>query len=253
MSYKFGQFRRGQNLGTDYLMDRNYSLTIEDKKSKVSGDIIFRDNVLTTSAIQHIDETGLKSRNYYLRFRVYKMWGNAEDSNQLSQKITVRLNNNEIVPANSNAIEDETKIQKLQTFEVPAGIEDDYVIFDLVIAPNANYKRIDFVLERSVYDYTNSSGVTGISGRISRIEILKFAEIFNVIDYLNDGGLIDNKGELKQIGVQSLPGLQMCIDGESIRVGRSGIFEIKNGITIKFIGFVVEDNDNQYFLLDYQY
>ena len=83
------------------------------------------------------------------------------------------------------------------------------------------------------------------------IEIESLKEIYNVIETINSS--IDNKGRLKQIGVQSAPGLMMSIEGELIRVGRSGIYEINNGISINYIGFIVEPNDNKYFVLDYQY
>jgi len=45
----------------------------------------------------------------------------------------------------------------------------------------------------------------------------------------------------------------MCINGEEIRIGPSGIYEIKNGYTVNFIGFAILPNDNNYFILDYQY
>ena len=45
----------------------------------------------------------------------------------------------------------------------------------------------------------------------------------------------------------------MCINGEEIRVGRSGLYEILNGYKVTFIGFIVEPNDNKHFMLDYQY
>ena len=45
----------------------------------------------------------------------------------------------------------------------------------------------------------------------------------------------------------------MCINGEEIKVGRSGLYEILNGYKISFIGFIVEPDDNKYFILDYQY
>lgn len=52
----------------------------------------------------------------------------------------------------------------------------------------------------------------------------------------------------------------MCINGEEIRIGPSGIYEIKNGYIINFIGVVPRisrdstgaiGRDN--FLIDYQY
>ena len=41
-------------------------------------------------------------------------------------------------------------------------------------------------------------------------------------------------------------------NGEPIRIGRSGLYEINNGINTTFIGFIVEA-DEKYFILDYQY
>ena len=89
-----------------------------------------------------------------------------------------------------------------------------------------------------------------IDGRICKIEVIRLDEIYNVIDYLTT---IINKSALLQIGVQSAPGLLMCINGEEIRVGRSGLYEILNGYKVTFIGFIVEPNDNKHFMLDYQY
>ena len=45
----------------------------------------------------------------------------------------------------------------------------------------------------------------------------------------------------------------MCINGEEIRIGRTGIYEINYGISINTIGFIVEPNDGKNFILDYQY
>ena len=82
------------------------------------------------------------------------------------------------------------------------------------------------------------------------ISMDRLDEIYNIINYLNTS--IENKGTLKQIGVQGPPGLLMSINGEPIRIGRSGLYEINNGINTTFIGFIVEA-DEKYFILDYQY
>ena len=84
-----------------------------------------------------------------------------------------------------------------------------------------------------------------------RILGLIVTSIFNVISFLNSS--IENKGKLKQIGVQGPAGLLMCINGESIYIGRTGIYEINYGISISSIGFVVEPDDNKNFIMDYQY
>ena len=50
----------------------------------------------------------------------------------------------------------------------------------------------------------------------------------------------------------------MCINGEEIRVGRSGLYEILNGYKVNSIGFVpkpdsISPGGKDYFVLDYQY
>ena len=84
-----------------------------------------------------------------------------------------------------------------------------------------------------------------------KIEVDNLSLIYNIMDYLRTS--IDNKGRLKQIGVQGPTGLLMNINGESIRIGRTGIYEINNGVTITSIGFIIEDGNTDNFILDYQY
>jgi hypothetical protein len=54
---------------------------------------------------------------------------------------------------------------------------------------------------------------------------------------------------LQKIGVQSEPGLLMCINGEEIHVGQSGIYEPIKSVPVTFIGFVIKNNE--FFALDY--
>ena len=110
--------------------------------------------------------------------------------------------------------------------------------------------QIVFELERTAEDVAQVNE-DGTYGRTVTIEIDKLASIFNVISFLNSS--IENKGKLKQIGVQGPAGLLMCINGESIYIGRTGIYEINYGISISSIGFVVEPDDNKNFIMDYQY
>lgn len=235
MAYKFGQFRRGQI--DNYLTALTYDLSSIKEESTLSKEVVFVEKVINLSGnniLQSVDSTGLKKRNYYIRFKIYKQWDTA-------QKITVKLINTEKISDN---------VQTLDTIDISKGQEEDYATFEMIIAPNANYNQIKFELNRIVEDY-NIVNSDGTYGRIVLAEVEVLSEVYNVVDFLNPA--IENKGTLKQIGIQSQPGLLMCIDGEEIRVGRSGIYEINNGISIKFIGFIVAPNDNKYFILDYQY
>lgn len=267
MSYNFGQFRRVQKADTDYFktvspVNKGYIASV-DTKSSLSQGIIFVDKRIEldgNNALQAVDNTGLKKKNYFLRFKVKRLLpeelavvNNTENSTMeneaATQIITIRLVNS----SNKDTSEDIAEnIQTLTTIKVAPGT--GYVTYDLVIAPNGTYNQIQFILNRVLYDYNNYNQKTdGYYGR--EIEILTedseliLNEIVNVVDFLD----IDEKGQLKQIGVQGPPGLQMCIDGEQIRIGRSGIYEINNGVMVNFIGFIVEPNDKKYFMLDYQY
>lgn len=235
MSYSFGQYRRKSS--DVYSSSLTYTLSSIQEQSPLSTAVIFNEAVINltgSNVLQYVDETSLKRRYYYIKFKVYKMW-------DTTQEITVKLINTSKTSDN---------VQTLTNITVDKGYESDYSVFDIVIPPNANYDQIQFYLNRIVEDYSQVNS-DGTYGRIVNIEIDRLEEVNNVIDIINTA--IDNKGQLKQIGVQSVPGLQMCIDGESIKVGRSGLYEINNGVTISFIGFIVETDDNQYFILDYQY
>jgi hypothetical protein len=234
MSYKFGQFRKSQL--SSYLTPLEYTLNDLRVQSSLSEGITFIDKGIDlegNNILQALTNAN-KQRSYYIRFKIFKQ--------ETIQKITVRLINTE---------KSQDNVQTIETIEVPIGKTTDYSTFELILSPNDNhtYNQIYFELNRELIDY-NTLKPDGTYGREMNISIDRLDEIYNVIDFLNTS--IENKGTLKQIGVQGPPGLLMSINGEAIRIGRSGLYEINNGINTTFIGFIVEA-DEKYFILDYQY
>ena len=230
--YKFGQFRKNQL--SSYLIPLEYTLNDLAVQSSLSRGVTFIDKGIDLdNALQALDSRG-KQKSYYIRFKIYKQ--------TTKQFITVRLVNTEKTSDN---------VQTIENLEIDAGNADDYSIFELVLSPNDNhtYNQIYFELNRELIDY-DTLNTDGTYGRKIIFTIDNLSEIYNVIDFLQT--FIENKGVLKQIGVQGPPGLLMSINGEAIRVGRSGLYEINNGINTSFIGFIIED-DEKYFILDYQY
>ena len=150
-----------------------------------------------------------------------------------------------------NTNKQKDNIRLLKTISIAAGAETDYSTFEIVISPNDNYtyNQIYFELNRELIDF-NTQNEDGTYGRKMHITIERLDKIYNVIDFLSPS--IGGNRILKQIGIQGPPGLLMSINGEEIRIGRSGLYEITYGINITFIGFVVEA-DEKYFILDYQY
>lgn len=230
--YKFGQFRKSQL--SSYLIPLEYTLNDLAVQSSLSRGVTFIDKGIDLdNALQALDSSG-KQKSYYIRFKIYKQ--------TTKQFITVRLVNTEKTSDN---------VQTIENLEIDAGNADDYSIFELVLSPNDNhtYNQIYFELNRELIDY-NTLNTDGTYGRKIILTIDNLSEIYNVINFLQTS--IENKGVLKQIGVQGPPGLLMSINGEAIRIGRSGLYEINNGINTSFIGFIIED-DEKYFILDYQY
>ena len=233
--YKFGQLRRTQI--ESYLTPLTYTFKDIETKSALSQGITFIDKAIVLTGnniLQSVDKTGTVIKSYYMQIKVFK----EEESEQL---LTIKLVNTDKTKDNE---------QTLETITIEQGKKNDFAIFEIVIPPNQSYNQIQFVLNRVLIDYNNENE-DGTYGRKVNMEILKLKEIYNVIDFLNPA--IENTGRLKQIGVQSAPGLLMSIDGEAVRVGRSGIYEINNGISVNFIGFILEPDDNKYFIWDYQY
>lgn len=228
MSYNFGQFRRKQI--DSYLTPVNFNVTLEQKESSLSQGVIFNETMINLdSPLNFIDENG-KQKCYYLKFKIYKK----TNSNQV---ITLKLIN-------------ETTTQKIKTISLGAGLSTDYITFEAIIAPKTSYSQIQFELDRTLEDF-NQINEDGTYGRIVGVEVETLSSVYNVINFLNPS--IESKGKLKQIGVQGPSGMLMCINGEEIRIGRTGIYEINYGIFIHSIGFIVEPNDGKNFILDYQY
>lgn len=234
MSYKFGQFRKSQL--SSYLIPLEYTLNDLRIESSLSKGVVFIDKGIDlneNNILQALSNTN-RQKSYYIRFKIYKQ--------ATEQTITIRL-------INTSKIVDNT--QTIETIKIDAGLESDYSSFELIISPNDNhtYDQVYFELNRELIDY-NTLNPDGTYGRIINVSIDRFDEIYNVIDYLQPS--IDSKYILKQIGIQGPPGLLMSINGEAIKIGRSGLYEINNGIDTTFIGFIIENNE-KYFVLDYQY
>ena len=212
-SYKFGQFRATQN--KDYLKNSEYTLNDKRVESSLSKGTFFIDKAIDLkpgSILQGRDGPQGTLKSYYLRVKIYKQ--------EKNQAFNVELRNTGLLSDNS---------QTVGTIQVESGMPDDYSIFEFVITPNENrnFDQIHFELGRNLIDY-ELENPDGTFGRKVNLEVEKMAEINNLIDILNPS--IGNTGALRQIGVQSAPGLMMCINGEQIRVGRSGLYEIKNGL-----------------------
>lgn len=230
MSYNIGQLRRNQI--SSYSTPLSYRQGLIKNENSI---IDFYDQCMYLTGANIVSSI----YSYYLKFEVTQL-------PEVTQEFSIKLQSDEVTVDN---------IQNIRSFVVKQGLET--TTFELIFTPNLNYNQIVFELKRLALDFYIDNG-DGTSGRIMKIKILQFDRVINVISsYLakNYPGMTS----LKKIGIQGPPGLLFCIDGEEIRIGRSGIYELYNeDISISYMGFIIKDalftqNGEDFFIMDFKY
>lgn len=229
MSFNIGQMRRNQYSLYSEPLEYNLKLIINQNSI-----INFYDQCMYLSGNNIVSSI----YSYYLKFEVNQRLDEIQD-------FVIKLKNDESID----------NIQEIRALSVKQGT--DKTIFELIFNPNSTYNQIVFELKRLVSDF-HIEEESGKSGRIMKINILAFDKINNVItNYLVNHypGLTS----LKKIGIQGPPGLMFVIDGEEIKIGKSGIYELYNtDISISYIGFVLKNsaitqNGEDFFIMDFKY
>ena len=110
---------------------------------------------------------------------------------------------------------------------------------EIVFQPNGTYNRVEFELIRNASDYDSSPANLVI-------ENVQLILVNNLLDSLI------NSDTIIKLGVQSRPGFLMVIDGEAIKVGRTGIYQLHEGVSIRYFGIVVTSDEDK-FIIDYKY
>lgn len=136
-----------------------------------------------------------------------------------------------------------------------ANKENDFVGFNIIFTPRTadiSFGQILIQMVRNNYDKDIYSESLGVFGRrlnhaqwVSSPEMApKVFELTNVLDGLD----IDS---FTNIGIYSHPNLLMAINGEEIRIGQSGYYELNDFEITSFA--IAAENSKDNFTLDYQY
>ena len=224
MSYNFGQFRKSQL--NSYLIPLTMELDRQQTNRVTSVDIPFY-NICGNLSGDNV----INSQNcYYLRFGVKKR----TDSEQV---FYLKLRNTSQIEDNEQLIDE---------FIVAQGTGTAY--FEIILSPNTTYNQILWELQRTALDY-NIVNIDDTYGRIMNVTVNDYAQLIDVMVPLKS--MYNNLNYLTKIGIQGPPSLLMCINKEQIRIGKTGIYEINNGINITSISFVPKASD--YFIMDFEY
>ena len=109
--------------------------------------------------------------------------------------------------------------QYLKTITVARGDTNEWVDFEMTFSPLLGFNCILFELQRIVDDYR-------VEERYPRFVYEEFSHINNLVSHINANS------SFFKMGIQSRPGLMMCLNKEEIHVGRSGVYEVRNGIIV---------------------
>lgn len=232
--YNIGQFRRPQL--NSYSTPLDMKLSRQQTGGTSSGDIIFYNicgNLSDNSSIMN------NQNCYYLRFGV-KQRVDSEQSFYLKLR-------------NVSEEQQDDNEQLIQEFKVNSGTGITY--FEVIISPNATYNQVLWELQRTRLDYSIEN-VDGTAGRIMNVIVESYTQLVDVLSFLKN--TYSNLQYLTKIGIQGPPSLLMCINREQIRLGKTGIYEINNGMRITSISFVPKNSISSfdgldYFIMDFEY
>ena len=149
-----------------------------------------------------IDEGILSGTHYYFHAKIKKI--------SSVQTFYIYLANCD----NDGKIGDSQQYLKTVTVSPAKSGEADWMDIEFIFSPFASFNAIVFTMQRTAEDYATPRYATIVYQELSKIN--------NLLPSLGASSLY-------KIGVQSRPGFLMCINGEEIRIGRNGIYELRNG------------------------
>lgn len=251
MSYKIGQVRKSDT--TAYLSDLSWrastvktagyaAKTFDDFAIQLTGGGSFNANYVyyLRFAIKRISSTDT-------RFADYQMTKDANDPREMNIKLELFKNNG--VASNGEYERGTYQVIKNNITVQPyiEGENSPYYSFEIIFNPNASYEYLGLILSRTTYDYLGRTPRNDIATNVDLDERGDVATINNILP----------RPSVDKIGVQTRPGELICVNKEPIRVGRSGVYEVNNGVPVTFVGFVGPNGSDATqvgkFILDYAY
>lgn len=218
---------------------------------------------------------------YYLRFKIHKVpqyyySGQADYSNFSFSQADI-LNFRLLLKNDGQTDEELTPPEQIGTFSVPQALYNEsnsYASYSFVFTPSKTFNRLVFRLNRIGFDKliearnwliqsTETKTVSRYNGN-SEIDITVRGERISYTEEDGDICILNNILSLSEaskywikLGFQSRPGSLIVVNGEPIRVGRSGIYELNNGTKIESFMIASPNGSNNEkidaFLLDYAY
>lgn len=285
---KIGQLRNSDLVQTNDIMQ---VLDIESDKINVQNPFEEKNVHPFEDLVLKIANNGkfLKGQTYYLNFKIQKIpeyfysgklnFQAYKDADQLDFTLVLQdnKNDNSVITESLDSFSVKTRTTRLDD------LEPEYTFFETVFTPTQDFTNLVFKVARRTYDAftpnmddeTLPGGRKWLTGDVSPRQpdgeiweerttaagdIIKVRAVEPKIVYTGTEcdfcllhNIIPNGITWKKFGFQSRPGTLIVVNGEPIRVGRSGIYEINNGTKIKSFMIAAPGRNIDAFLLDYLY
>ena len=206
MGYILGQYNKAMNADDGIFMTQ-ITTNCEPKRKVISTDIGVTGESLNPFQNEciYISEGLQNSKSYYFHGRIKRLVSN--------QIFYIKLINFNDAPG--------TQVEQyIKTITVQGGNTSEWVDVEFIFKPLIAFDSILFELQRTVEDYRTET----------RYPVIIYEELSTINNIIKEKIATDIS--LIKIGVQSRPGLMMCINGEEIHTSRSGVYEIKNGVIL---------------------
>jgi len=208
MAYEIGQYNKVKGIDDNIFMTPITSGVVKRRVNSQDVDVVGVESIFEDECIQ-VDNFSI-SNYYYFHGKIKRMTSD--------QTFYIKL-----VYFDAS----ENKEQYIKTINVSKGNINEWVDVEFIFTPLAAFDCILFELQRISTDYK-------LEIRYPKIAYQELSIINNIISSKIRDGI-----KLIKLGIQSHPGLLMCINGEEIRTCRTGIYELKNGIiTVPFFSVV---------------
>ena len=257
MSFKVGQILSENITAPSSDNKANFQVQELVTKNEITGNE-FKDKRICNVSLPSGITGFVSGQHYYIKLVIKRKFINSD------QNITLRLSNDE----GTNESKNYQYIDDFIIFRRDLDMDpNEYAVYETIISPNASYSQLNVILAREIVDYYttvnpeggqwNQSDIEGYKGREIEIDTDR-TQIYHIKNEISNGPWI-------KLGIQGPPGMLMCINGEPIRIGPSGIYEIRNGYKIYFLGFIIKNYDEiidgngdsqicrDSFIVDYQY
>ena len=226
MAYILGQYNKNKNVPDDNIFMTQIEVGTNRRRAASSDDGVSGMSSPFVDECCYVSTGFSASKNYYFHGKIKRML--------TAQTIYIKLVNFE-QDTQTGEVE-----QYIKTINVAAGDVHEWVDVEFVFTPLIVFDTILFELQRTTYDYREEV-------RYPIIAYQELSQIENLISARIGVGM-----ELIKIGVQSRPGLMMCINGEEIHTPRSGVYELKNGvILVSFFSIVSPAKEDTNEMIDW--